>query len=64
MKETARNHLREVFIDWCDAIEYDDAQLIKVCYNQFIGALDMYEELFNELVYYRAKTRELEYEER
>lgn len=63
MKETARRFLEEAFIDWCDAIEADDKELIKVCYNQFTGACELYEELFKETVYYRTRARAIRYEE-
>lgn len=63
MKEKARAFLKDFFIDWCDAIEADDKELIKVCYNQFTGACELYEELFNETVYYRTSARNISYEE-
>ena len=63
MKETARAFLEEIFNEWCDAIEADDRKLTKICYNQFIGACDMYEKLFNETVYHRAGLRIIRYEE-
>lgn len=63
MKETARRLLEEFFIDWCDAIEADDKELMKVCYNQFTGACELYEGLFNETVYYRTRERAISYEE-
>lgn len=64
MKEQAREVLYEIFGEWCDAIEVKDNALMKVYYNEFMGALEIYERLFNEYVYYRAKTRKLIYEEK
>ena len=63
MKETARKFLEELFACWCDAIEEGNEGLIKVFYNQLMGACDMYEKVFNETVYFRARARKIRYEE-
>ena len=63
MKETARAVLNEIFNEWCDAIEAADKELIKIFYNQFTGACELYEKVFNENVYHRAQARQLVFEE-
>ena len=62
MKEQARKVLADIFSIWCDAIECEDESLIKIEYNRFMGAVTLYEGMFDEYVYHRAQARILRYE--
>lgn len=64
MKERARELVTEVFNEWCDAIEADNKSLKEMYYNRFMGAVELYAQLFGGYVSYRAKTRKITFEER
>jgi hypothetical protein len=55
MKEIARQQLEVMFLAYVDAVNAtrQDAELIGIAYNKLEGAIDLYEKLFNEAVYYR-----------
>ncbi len=64
MKKKAREVLADRFTDWCDAFKLDDEKLITVNQAHFCGLVDLYEELFDEFVYYNVDDMRLRYENR
>ena len=62
-KIVAREKLKELYENYVETKELDfDELLTAKLHYSFMGAMDMYEAIFNETVYHRDSTKELIYE--